>query len=152
MVVQRSLEVETESQTAKAPKALTTGTYETAPDFIRLRTDVFWSGALRNIDLVRLRDRVRVDERFLINGNADDVLHFDDLGEPIEWWPPIIDPSGLLEPWVAWGRSGRRELTTLSNTKNQGAFVAASVTGAQDTGVFAQHLARVSLGCSLETS
>ena len=152
MVVQLSLEVGTESRPTKAPEALTRGTYETAPDLIGLPRDVFWSGAPLDFDLVRLRERVRVGERVLIKGNADDVLHFDDPGEPIEWWPRMVDPSCLLQSREAWRRSGHRELTTFSSTQNQGALMVASEMGAHDTVVAAQHLTAERLDFNLETS
>lgn len=152
MVVQRSLEVGTESRLAEVPRALTTGAYERAPYPVGLPTEVFWSGARLNLDPLRLRDRVRVGERVLTKENTDDVLHFDDPGEPIEWWPPIFDPTCLLHHCEARGRSGHRELTTLSSPQYQGTSVVANVVGARDPGLVAQHLADVRLGFNLEKS
>lgn len=152
MVVQRSLEVATESRPAKAPEAVTTCAHETASDLTGLPTDVFWSGAPLDFDLSHVRDRFRVDRRVLVKGNADDILDYVDPGELIERWPRIFHPSCLLQPWEGWRRSMDRQLTTLTHPQNQGALVVAGVVGALDRGVAAQHRADVRLGFNLEKS
>jgi hypothetical protein len=102
MVVQRSLHVGPESRPVEIPDDLLTSSCEKATGVIRLPNHVFWSGTPLEFDLSKLRDRVRVYELVITEGNSDDIRYYVDPRELIELWPRLFLPTYVRRPWEAW--------------------------------------------------
>jgi hypothetical protein len=73
MVVQRSIHVGPESRPVEFPNDLFSGDFRRAAGIIRLPNHIFWRGEPLDFDLSNLRDRVRVYELLLTEGNIDDI-------------------------------------------------------------------------------
>jgi hypothetical protein len=87
MATQRSADVGPESRPVEISDDLLTGDFVKASGNVRLPNHIFWSGRPREFDLNSLRDRVRVYELVITEGNHDDIRFF-------------IDPKALVELWT----------------------------------------------------
>jgi hypothetical protein len=87
------------------PDDLFTGDYVKASGNVRLLNHIFWSGQPKDFDLDSLRDRVRVYELVITEGNSDDIRFFIDPKALVELWPRIFLPVYVRKPWEEWLRS-----------------------------------------------
>jgi hypothetical protein len=105
MVNQRSVHVGPESRPVEIPDDLFTGDFVKASCVIHLPNHIFWSGEPLDFDLSNLRDRVRVYELVLTEGNSDDIRFYVNPEELVKLWPRIFLPTYVRRPWEAWLRS-----------------------------------------------
>lgn len=105
MVIQRSIHVGPDSRPVEIPDNLFTGDFKKASGIIRLPNHIFWSGDPLDFDLTILRDRVRVYELVLTEGNSDDIRFYVVPDELVKLWPRIFLPTYVRRPWEAWLRS-----------------------------------------------
>ena len=87
------------------PNDLLTGDFVKASGNVCLPNHIFWSGQHRIFDLDSLRDRVRVYELVITEGNSDDIRFFIDPEELVDLWPRIFLPTYVRRPWEEWLRS-----------------------------------------------
>ena len=105
MATQRSAFVGPESRPVEIPDDLFTVDLVKASGNVHLPNHILWSGRSRDFDLNSLRDRVRVYELVITEGNSDDIRFFIDPKELVELWPRILLPMFVRRPWEEWLRS-----------------------------------------------
>ena len=105
MATQRSAFVGPESRPVENPDDLFTGDFVKASGNVHLPNHILWSGRSRDFDLNSLRDRVRVYELVITEGNSDDIRFFIDPKRLVELWPRILLPMFVRRPWEEWLRS-----------------------------------------------
>jgi hypothetical protein len=87
------------------PDDLLTGDFIKASGTVRLPDHIFWSEEPLSFDLFNLRDRVRVYELVITEGNCDDIRFFIDPKVLVELWPRIFLSTYVRKPWEEWLRA-----------------------------------------------
>lgn len=77
---------------------------EKAKGTVVLPLRVRWSGPSKTYDLRDRRDRLRVYEQVLREGNDDDVRRYVDVEELRLLWDDLVLPSHVRQAWAAWFR------------------------------------------------
>jgi hypothetical protein len=75
---------------------------EKALGIVELPLHVRWSHPLRTYDLDNERDRRRVYEQVLREGNDDDVRRFIDVDTLVADWEELVLPSRVRRAWSHW--------------------------------------------------
>ena len=79
------------------------GTYRAkAVGVTELPPHIRWSGPPRTYDLDKRRDRARVYEQVLREGNEDDVRHFVRVDELVDLWDEMVLPDYVRAAWDRW--------------------------------------------------
>jgi hypothetical protein len=63
---------------------------------------VNWSRSDPTYDPADRRQRARVYEQVLREGNAEDVRYFIDVDELIELWDDLVLPRPVSRAWIDW--------------------------------------------------
>ncbi len=71
---------------------------------VELPLRVRWSGPTETYDLDDPRDRLRVYEQVLREGNDDDVRRYVDVNELRRLWDELVLPGHVRRAWEAWFR------------------------------------------------
>lgn len=75
---------------------------------VRLPLTIDWSGAEPHVyDLADERDRDRVYEQVLREGNDDDVRRYIDVDVLLERWDALVLPPRVRRAWADWFRRHR---------------------------------------------
>ena len=77
---------------------------EKAGGIVELPLHVRWSGPSKTYDLGDRRDRLRVYEQVLREGNDDDVRRYVDVEELRRLWDELVLPSHVRRAWTSWFR------------------------------------------------
>ena len=80
---------------------------EKAGDTIVLPLHIRWSGQPKSYDLRDRRDRLRVYEQVLREGNDADVRHFVDVDQLLDLWEDLVLPEYVRTAWATWFRQHR---------------------------------------------
>jgi hypothetical protein len=67
---------------------------------VELPLDIRWSGSPRMYDMADRRDRARVYEQVLREGNGDDVRRFIRVDDLIDLWDELVLPRHLRRSWA----------------------------------------------------
>ncbi|MGH9231053.1 MAG: hypothetical protein ACRD07_20385 [Acidimicrobiales bacterium] len=77
---------------------------EKARGVVELPLRVRWSGPTKTYDLNDPRDRLRVYEQVLREGNDDDVRRYIDVNELRRLWDELVLPGHVRRAWEVWFR------------------------------------------------
>ncbi len=90
------------AQTPAVPEDLDATDTEKASGLVELPLHVRWSGPSRVYDLGDRKDRARVYEQVLREGNDDDVRRFIRVDDLIELWDELVLPRHVRRAWADW--------------------------------------------------
>lgn len=94
-----------ESATARPvaiPNDLDETNSEKAEGTVELPLHIRWSGPERTYDLRKRRDRARVYEQVLREGDEDDVRRFVRTDNLIDLWGELVLPDNVRAAWERW--------------------------------------------------
>ncbi len=91
---------------AVRPVAVPTNLSDTGPDLadgvVELPIHIRWSGPPRSYDMNRRRDRARVYEQVLREGDEHDVRRFVRATDLVELWADLVLPGHVRSAWQPW--------------------------------------------------
>ena len=90
------------AQTPAVPEDLDATDAEKASGLVELPLHVRWSGPSRVYDLGDRKDRARVYEQVLREGNDDDVRRFIRVDDLIDLWDELVVPRHVRRAWAGW--------------------------------------------------
>ena len=96
------------AQVPAVPDDLDAVDVEKATGVVELPLHIRWSGPLRLYDLADRRERARVYEQVLREGNEDDVRCFIRSDELIDLWDELVLPRNVRNAWADWLERHRR--------------------------------------------
>ena len=102
MVTRRSATLGPDARPVSIPDDIADTSVDKAHGRVELPLHVRWSGASKVYDLGRRRDRRRVYEQILSEGNEDDVRRFIDLDQLLELWEELALPRRVRRAWAEW--------------------------------------------------
>jgi hypothetical protein len=94
-------------QVPAVPEDVAAPGVEKATGVIVLPLHIAWSGPPRSFDLSDRRQRARVYEQVLREGNHDDVRYFVDVDELLDLWDELFLPRRVRLAWADWFRRHR---------------------------------------------
>lgn len=90
------------AQAPAVPDDLDTTDVENVAGVVELPLHIRWSGPLRHYDLADRKDRARVYEQVLREGNDDDVRRFIRVDDLIDLWDELVLPRHVRSAWAEW--------------------------------------------------
>jgi hypothetical protein len=90
------------AQAAAVPEDLDDEDVAKAFGVVELPLHIRWSGPPRRYDLSDRRERARVYEQVLREGNEDDVRWFVRVDELIDLWDELVLPRHVRQAWADW--------------------------------------------------
>lgn len=96
------------AQVPAVPGDLDTTEVEKPTGVVELPLHIRWSGPPRSYDLGVRRERARVYEQVLREGNEDDVRRFIRTDELIDLWDELVLPRNVRRAWADWLQRHRR--------------------------------------------
>lgn len=111
MTSQRSARLGPDSRPVAVPDDVDSPVIEKAQGIVELPRRVRWSGPPKTYDLDPRRDRVRVYEQVLREGNDEDVRRYIDVNELLRLWDELVLPTYVRRAWAEWfRRHGRADV------------------------------------------
>lgn len=90
------------AQAPAVPEDLDTAEAEKAAGVVELPLHIRWSGQRRVYDLGDRRDRARVYEQVLREGNDADVRRFIRGDDLVDLWDELVLPRQVCRAWADW--------------------------------------------------
>jgi hypothetical protein len=90
------------AQAPAVPEDLDEENLAKASGVVELPLHIRWSGPPRRYDLSDRRERARVYEQVLREGNEDDVRWFVRVDELIDLWDELELPRHVRQAWANW--------------------------------------------------
>jgi hypothetical protein len=78
-----------------------------ATGYVELPLHIRWSGPPKTYDLDDERDRRRVYEQVLREGDEDDVRYYVDVEQLLRLWDELVLPPHVRRAWAAWFKRRR---------------------------------------------
>ena len=94
--------IRTTAQAPAIPDDVEATPADKAVGVVELPVHIRWSGPLRRYDLAVRRDRARVYEQVLREGNDDDVRRFIQVDDLIDLWDELVVPRHVRRAWADW--------------------------------------------------
>ncbi len=95
------------AQVPAVPDDVDSADVEKAGGVVELPLHIRWSGPPRRYDLSDRRQRARVYEQVLREGNEDDVRRFVRVDDLIDLWNELVLPRHVRQAWAEWLKSHR---------------------------------------------
>ena len=105
MATTRSDQLGPAARPVAIPDDVASATTEKASGIVELPLSVRWSGPPRAYNLDDRRDRARVYEQVLREGNDDDVRRYIDIDELRRLWDELVLPDYVRRAWTEWLRA-----------------------------------------------
>jgi len=90
------------AQVPAVPEDLDDENLAKASGVVELPMHIRWSGPPRRFDLSDRRERARVYEQVLREGNEDDVRWFVRVDDLIDLWDELVLPRHVRQAWADW--------------------------------------------------
>jgi hypothetical protein len=90
------------AQAPAVPEDLDDENLAKASGVVELPLHIRWSGPPRRYDLSDRRERARVYEQVLREGNEDDVRRFVRVDDLIDLWDEMVLPRHVRQAWAHW--------------------------------------------------
>ena len=90
------------AQAPAVPEDLDDEDVAKASGVVELPLHIRWSGPTRRYDLSDRRERARVYEQVLREGNEDDVRWFVRVDALIDLWDELVLPRHVRQAWADW--------------------------------------------------
>ena len=94
--------IRTTAQAPAIPDDVEAPPVDKAVGVVELPVHIRWSGPPRRYDLGVRRDRARVYEQVLREGNDDDVKRFIQVDDLIDLWDELVVPRHVRRAWADW--------------------------------------------------
>jgi hypothetical protein len=90
------------AQAPAVPDDVEASDVEKVVGVVELPLHIRWSGPPRIFDMADRRDRARVYEQVLREGNDDDVRRFIRVDDLIDLWDELVLPRHVRRSWADW--------------------------------------------------